>query len=175
MGAKQTKIENDFCDAINCDSGARVGEALLQYPELANATLHKGTTNPMCRASWMGNNNIILLLIKYGSDINARSREGRTPIMYAAMKGWLPTVELLLENGADKDLTDAEGLNVFDICVIQEQYKIAQFLYSKHGMTRNQDERDLLYKPEPHGHQFDVGKLHRSEGFDIDLFFAYLE
>ena len=72
-------------------------------------------------------------------------------------------------------MTDAEGLNVFDICVIQEQYKIAQFLYSKHGMTRNQDERDLLYKPEPHGHQFDVGKLHRSEGFDIDLFFAYLE
>ena len=119
MGAKQTKIENDFCDAINCDSGARVGELLIQYPELANATLHKGTTNPMCRASWMGNDNIILLLLKYGSDINARSREGRTPIMYAAMKGWIKTVEILLENGADKELTDAEGLNVFDICVIQ--------------------------------------------------------
>ena len=66
----------------------------------------------------MGNNNIILLLLKYGSDVNARSNEGRTPIMYAAMKGWINTMELLLENGADKELTDAEGLNVFDICVI---------------------------------------------------------
>ena len=42
-------------------------------------------------------------------------------------------------------------------------------------MTRNQDERDLLYKPEAHGHQFDVGRLHRTDGFDIDLFFKYLE
>ena len=33
----------------------------------------------------------------------------------------------------------------------------------------------MLYKPEPGGHQFDIGKLHRSDGFDIDLFFLYLE
>ena len=54
-------------------------------------------------------------------------------------------MELLLENGADKELTDQEGLNVLDLSVIKIRYESAEYLYKKYGMTRNKDERDLLY------------------------------
>ena len=72
--------------------------------------------------------------------------------MWAAMRGNLQTMELLLENGADKELTDQEGLNVLDLSVIKIRYESAEYLYKKYGMTRNKDERDLLYAQEPHGH-----------------------
>ena len=86
------------------------------------------------------------MLLKYGADINQRSIDGRTPLMWASIQGNISIMSLILENGGDKNLTDQEGLNCFDLCVIKHHYKAAKFLYDNHGMTRTPDERDLLYK-----------------------------
>jgi ankyrin repeat protein len=40
-------------------------------------------------------------LIDKGANVNAKSRDGFTPLHVAAMRGNLPVVELLLESGAD--------------------------------------------------------------------------
>ena len=43
----------------------------------------------------------IRVLISEGADVNARSRSGWTPLMYAASNSNLEIVQLLLEKGAD--------------------------------------------------------------------------
>ena len=79
---------------------------LIDSPELVNCELVKGATNPICNAAFLGHNQILMLLLKYNADVNLRSIDGRTPLMWATMKGNLSTMELLIEHGAKLDLTD---------------------------------------------------------------------
>jgi ankyrin repeat protein len=43
-------------------------------------------TNAICRASYLGHQNIAAILLKNGADIDLRSSDGRTPLMWAAFK-----------------------------------------------------------------------------------------
>ena len=92
--------------AIGENSASRVQAVLITNPEIVNCELINGATNPICNAAFLGYNHIILLLIKYNADVNLRSSDGRTPLMWAAMRGHMTTMEMLLENGADRELTD---------------------------------------------------------------------
>ena len=89
-------------------------------PELANAPLLKGVTTPLCRATYLDHQSMIIMLISKGADINRPAKtSGRTPLMWAAFRGNVILIELLLTKGADKDLVDDEGLTCFDIAVIR--------------------------------------------------------
>jgi ankyrin repeat protein len=50
------------------------------------------------------------VLLAYGAAVDARSREGLTPLHYAARSGKLSLVRLLLDHGADAAATDPDGL-----------------------------------------------------------------
>jgi ankyrin repeat protein len=41
------------------------------------------------------------MLLRAGADINARDRDGKTPLMIAVVNGHQPLLETLLENNAD--------------------------------------------------------------------------
>lgn len=61
---------------------------------------------------------MVLMFLSNGADINGRAlTSGRTPLMWAAFRGNVILLELLITKGADKDLEDNEGLNCFDIAV----------------------------------------------------------
>ena len=52
------------------------------------------------------------LLIEHGADLEARSWEGYTPLVYSFQAGWyldLPMIALLLEAGADPNAVPADG------------------------------------------------------------------
>ena len=57
---------------------------------------------------------IVKLLLERGADPNHQTKEGRTPLMEAALWGRCKNVEHLLENGANKDLIDNDGLKAID-------------------------------------------------------------
>jgi ankyrin repeat protein len=76
------------------------------------------------------------MLLQFGANINSRASNGRTPLMWAAFRGNIILLELLLTKGAERDAEDNEGLNCFDIAVIRMQYEAAHYLYKYHGMTR---------------------------------------
>ena len=87
-------------------SEIEVIEMLKQHPPLVSEGLYKGTTNPICRASYLGSRKLIIILLENGADVNQRSSDGRTPLMWAAFRGDKQTIELLVERGADLLLED---------------------------------------------------------------------
>jgi ankyrin repeat protein len=100
-------------------------------------------TNPICRASYLGHKNIAALLIKHKADINLRSSDGRTALMWAAFRNHNHIAEYLIENGADTNLEDNQGWNALDIAIIRMNYETALFL-KKIGM--NPRDKDM-YQP----------------------------
>src|SRR5690606_20655381 len=51
-------------------------------------------------------------LLAQGNDVNKRTHDSRTYLFWAASRGYLDIVELLLESGAKTDLKDSHGYTV---------------------------------------------------------------
>ena len=51
----------------------------------------------------------IVLLLGSGAGVNSRDTHGRTPLMWAAIKGDVPTLRLLVERGAQLNAVDEKG------------------------------------------------------------------
>jgi len=93
-----------------------------------NTTLVENTTNPICRASYLGHQKLCALLLKYGADINLRSSDGRTPLMWTSFRNNAKMCEFILDNGADLLMEDNQGWNALDIAIIRMNYDAALVL-----------------------------------------------
>ena len=56
-----------------------------------------GDCMPLMEAACAGHTNIVPLLIAHGTDVNAQSSSGNTPLMYVCGGGHEEVVRLLLE------------------------------------------------------------------------------
>mmetsp|Transcript_20065 Transcript_20065/g.23109 ORF Transcript_20065/g.23109 Transcript_20065/m.23109 type:complete len:791 (-) Transcript_20065:122-2494(-) len=63
-------------------------------------------------AAKVGNTLAVNFLLDNGADVNARTKEGETPLMWAVRDGQIDTVTLLLSRGADATAVDSEGRSV---------------------------------------------------------------
>ena len=70
---------------------------------------------PLIGAANNGHADVAILLIDAGADVNVVDNDGRTAIWYAAAKGLLELVKVLLSNGADKSKKDNYGESPFDV------------------------------------------------------------
>jgi len=52
-------------------------------------------------AAWRGHRKVVKLLIAKGADLEAKDKDGSTPLHIAAQCGHRKVVELLLQKGAD--------------------------------------------------------------------------
>ena len=57
-------------------------------------------------------------LLAKGADLEARDKEGRTPLMLAAQYGRTASVRLLLEKGAKPDARDTHRWNAFMLALL---------------------------------------------------------
>ena len=64
---------------------------------------------PVFRASHKGDAEKLRQLIEKGADVNARLRDGLTPLMVATLKNNTAALELLIEHGADINARDNNG------------------------------------------------------------------
>ena len=67
------------------------------------------------RAATKGFTKIVELLLQYGADVNVKSLQGMTPLMFAAKNGDIEMVKLLLENEADVNVVNAFGETAKDV------------------------------------------------------------
>ena len=131
MGNSESRQINWFLDAIICGRDNDVAKMLKDNPELAKCEFHNGTTNPMCRATYLGRRNIIVLLLKHGADINKRSFDGRTSLHWAAFRNNIQILELLVSNDVDITLEDKDGFNALDLAITRINYRAAYYLVSE--------------------------------------------
>jgi ankyrin repeat protein len=85
----------------------------------------------MCRATYLGRRNIIVLLLKHDADINKRSFDGRTSLHWAAFRNNTQILELLVSNDADITLEDKDGFNALDLAITRINYSAAYYLVSE--------------------------------------------
>lgn len=64
----------------------------------------------------------IKLLLAHGASANIRGRYGRTPLLYALSLNQQHVVEVLLEAGADPELSDNEGRNVLHHSIFSHKF-----------------------------------------------------
>lgn len=83
----------------------------------------------LCAAAMYRSYNCVDLLISCGADINYRDRKYRTPILYAIIGGSVQIVQILLENGAELNVTDAEGNGVIHYTVNYRKKPLLVWFY----------------------------------------------
>ena len=101
MGNSESRVAQDLLYAIVINREGAVVNILKKHPQMANAPLMGGVTNPICRASYLGYRKLVAILISNGADVNMTSSEGNTPLIWAAHKNNVKLIRLLLESGAN--------------------------------------------------------------------------
>ncbi len=134
--------KNPLCDAVNGGDIQTIRRLLLlgappnavdklgrsalflaadrQDPEAVKALLgagadpNRGVISPLMLASSYGSKPVVKLLIEYGANVNALSKDGETAIMFAVCNGHLDTVRTLLAAGASTASKDNGERNLID-------------------------------------------------------------
>lgn len=96
---------------------------------------------------------IVKLLLDRGSNANFRNRDGRTPLMHAALWGRYENVRHLLKYGADKNLRDSDGFRAIDFADSSDRNEEERYwrlggenaTYREITLTANQARRMIVH------------------------------
>lgn len=75
-----------------------------------------------------GHGRVVELLVNAGADVNAADKEGRTPLMRAALSDQVETLSILIKAGADPAKTDRHGMQAYDHAVSRSKEKAKEYL-----------------------------------------------
>lgn len=79
-------------------------------------------------ASWGGRVGVIDILLKYGADIDCKTRYGWTPLLFAAWTGHRTTVQALLSKGASVDVRNVYGWTPLHAASVKGHESIVRLL-----------------------------------------------
>ncbi|KAF3262709.1 hypothetical protein TWF128_002458 [Orbilia oligospora] len=124
----------------------------FDYPSQTTATFSNSThkhdptsiMNPLQYASYDGNEKVVLLLLRYGADVDSCLEDGFTALYRAAKRGRMDTVDILLKAGAKKrrlQAAEIAGKKGFH----EIAKKIREFPITEDGIKRKIEEGYAKY------------------------------
>ena len=87
---------------------------LLRHAKVDICGIGDGTT-PFMIACAFGTYDICDFLISFDSDIDMQDSDGRTALIFSAIKSDAKCIEYLLSHGADTSITDKDNIGFYDI------------------------------------------------------------
>lgn len=128
-----------FVDACERGDIDFVREALKNNKSLANAS-EKGNYTALMGAARNGHTDVAKLLIDNGANVNAMNEYRTIPLMFAVgdLDDYPNMVRLLLEAGADVNLTDCSGNTSLDLAQIGGLEKSIAIIKSWGGVNSGQ-------------------------------------
>lgn len=141
-------MKKSFLDAVKVGDITCVRLMLASDPSLCCSSAPRDILayTPLHWASKKNHRDICLLLLESQAHIDARNREGVTPLHSAALNGCDAVVQMLLEKGADMNATDASGRSAeacarsrrFDACtrLFQVQSRVRDMISSPAAWTK---------------------------------------
>jgi ankyrin repeat protein len=133
--------------AVARTGNVKAAQLLLNEGATVDAREKWGGQTALMWASARRHPEMMQLLISKGADVNARSidrnyqrhvtAEGRpksldsgglTPLLYAARENCVACVDVLLENGADIDLPDPDGVSPLHVAIMNANWDLARQL-----------------------------------------------
>ncbi|CAH2322308.1 fibronectin type 3 and ankyrin repeat domains 1 isoform X2 [Pelobates cultripes] len=90
---------------------------------------HQSEWTPLMRVSAItGNTDIAQILIIAGANVNAKDRDGKTPLMIAALNNHENLVRLLIEKGAKCDIKTEYGISIMDMAKAFNRQSVVDIL-----------------------------------------------
>ena len=138
-----------------------VAEAATPEPPTAKApdiSIHEATYD--------GNIEAVKQHIAAGTDVNAKDKNndfiGWTPLLHAASDGHKEITELLINNGADLNVKDREGLTPLHYAVYEGHKEVVALLIAKGADVnpKNKDDETPLDWPKRHPEIADLLRKH---------------
>ena len=118
--------------------GPEAVRALIEAGDDVHAREHERGYTPLFHACYLQlpyrrHAEIVTILCDHGADVNARDREGLTPVMKAVATGLPDVVEALLRHDPDLRLRDEAGRDVFDLARERGSAEIIRLLDARRG------------------------------------------
>jgi len=126
-------IDQELSNAIIAGDMDRI-KFLLSKGADVNKQDSQGWT-PLANAARQRKDKVAALLIEHGADPNLAS-DGTTPLIAAVMRDSVPTVDVLLKNGAKIEEVGPEGYRPLSIAIADSRYDAAKALI-EHGADIN--------------------------------------
>lgn len=79
-------------------------------------------------AARIGNTEAVLALLKSAVNLEAKGKDGKTPLLWAAQQGHTEIVRLLLAKGANREARDKEGLTAYELALLSSEGKHVEIL-----------------------------------------------
>lgn len=113
---------DDFNRALIDQDIAKVRTLLSEGVDV-NMMILDGTQTSLHWAAFVNDPELASLLIEKGAKIDAKNKDGLTPLYVTAVKGSGKVLKLLLEKGANVNVKDQEGLSPLRIAIKIESQK----------------------------------------------------
>ena len=141
---------------------------LAQWMLAAGANVNiRGSTwdrreTPLHRA--VGHEDTVQMLLAYGADVNAKTDEGVTPLLYAALNGHLKVVDLLIKHGADVNARGTRGNSALILAAREGHFQVVKRLLEANATSGITDEigKTALDHARERGH-IEVVKMFESD------------
>ncbi|KAF7349461.1 Pfs domain-containing protein [Mycena sanguinolenta] len=150
---------------------------LLESGADINTVDESGST--LSLASWVGNMDIVHLLIKNGANINLMAGRYDSPLTAASMAGHVDIIHVLLENGANINLAGREYGSALVAASYHTKTKIVQLLLDNGADVNQPDSKycsalgavchSTVDAPFFRGRHLDIIRLLLSKGADVNL------